>query len=350
MFGTYRTLLALFVVIGHLHGPFHLGVYAVFGFYMLSGYLMTRIMQETYGYDLPGRGRFAVNRVLRIYPCYWVVAIATLGILATTDGALTEYHPRIHFPGDAAGWARNVGLVFEQASSPRLSPATWALTVELFYYALIGFGLSRTPQRSALWLAASVIYTIGLFITSPYDWEARYFPIPAASLPFAIGACLYHYRSAFERVVSSETLREPGTWFALVCVNFSLFYLADRLTGTSFKHSLMFGFYLNLLLTTGCLTALVSKGFLELSESIDTALGRYSYPVYLTHWLAGGIVASTLFADEGRQHTTQGGVLFFLAGLLVALGLSWLLIRLVDDPIERFRGRIRARSTSKETA
>lgn len=41
MFGVYRTALALLVVAGHLGPLEHVGPYAVFAFYVLSGYLMT---------------------------------------------------------------------------------------------------------------------------------------------------------------------------------------------------------------------------------------------------------------------------------------------------------------------
>ena len=51
MFGTYRTLLALMIVALHLGGVPVIGGYAVFGFYILSGYLMTLIMQTSYGYS-----------------------------------------------------------------------------------------------------------------------------------------------------------------------------------------------------------------------------------------------------------------------------------------------------------
>jgi len=54
MFGTYRIFLALMVVALHLGGIPKIGAYAVFGFYCLSGYLMTLIMQTNYGYTATG--------------------------------------------------------------------------------------------------------------------------------------------------------------------------------------------------------------------------------------------------------------------------------------------------------
>ncbi|MFT5239279.1 MAG: peptidoglycan/LPS O-acetylase OafA/YrhL [Candidatus Promineifilaceae bacterium] len=75
MFGTYRALLAFMVVALHLGGVPIIGPYAVFGFYILSGYLMTTIMHTRYGYSPVGFLQYAVNRALRIYPAYWVSLI-----------------------------------------------------------------------------------------------------------------------------------------------------------------------------------------------------------------------------------------------------------------------------------
>lgn len=46
MFGIFRTMLALVVVGEHLGPVAHVGPYAVFDFYALSGYLMTAILHD----------------------------------------------------------------------------------------------------------------------------------------------------------------------------------------------------------------------------------------------------------------------------------------------------------------
>ena len=56
MFGTYRILLAIMVVLLHYADVPMIGQYAVFAFFSLSGYLMTFIMQQNYGYTARGIG------------------------------------------------------------------------------------------------------------------------------------------------------------------------------------------------------------------------------------------------------------------------------------------------------
>jgi peptidoglycan/LPS O-acetylase OafA/YrhL len=61
MFGTYRTYLALIVVVHHLLSVPVIGHYAVHGFFILNGYLMTYIMCRPYGFTANGIKTFAIN-------------------------------------------------------------------------------------------------------------------------------------------------------------------------------------------------------------------------------------------------------------------------------------------------
>ncbi len=79
MLGTLRLLLAVMVVFSHLSGVIsHLGVYAVFGFYVLSGYLMTAVLNGTYRFNARS---FWTNRALRLLPIYYMVGTATIVVL-----------------------------------------------------------------------------------------------------------------------------------------------------------------------------------------------------------------------------------------------------------------------------
>jgi peptidoglycan/LPS O-acetylase OafA/YrhL len=68
LFGIFRFTLALNVMIFHVMAIKVIGPYAVYSFFILSGFLMTTIMKNTYGYTVSGFKSYAYNRLLRIFP------------------------------------------------------------------------------------------------------------------------------------------------------------------------------------------------------------------------------------------------------------------------------------------
>ena len=78
MLGMLRFLLAYLVVLSHLVGSeymSHFGFYAVRGFFVISGFIMTLTLNETYAFD---GARFWANRALRLLPPFYLVSLATL--------------------------------------------------------------------------------------------------------------------------------------------------------------------------------------------------------------------------------------------------------------------------------
>ena len=99
------------------------GVYAVFGFYLLSGNLMTHIVRRTYGYGGRGFLRYTANRLLRIFPAYWAACLVALLLLVLVgEPAARSFVPSLYLPDSLAGWLRNVLLWFPALEAPRLSP------------------------------------------------------------------------------------------------------------------------------------------------------------------------------------------------------------------------------------
>ena len=155
MLDLYRFALAVFVVQAHIpwppaSGP--LSQHAVFSFYVLSGFLMTLILNETYGFGPSNFVRFWSNRFLRLYPAYIiVVAITALYMLLVSP--LSELQT-VAFPQGFSGWVANLAM-FGMAGpeiSPRSAdnfiPNAWSLSVELFCYLLLSLYFARAPHRA----------------------------------------------------------------------------------------------------------------------------------------------------------------------------------------------------------
>ena len=337
MFGTYRTFLALLVVIMHIGGIPHLGVYAVFGFYCLSGYLMTYIMQKNYGYTIPGIFKFGINRILRIYPIYWI-SIMLSAILVITLGRqyTTDYHNSIYLPTGLYEIFRNISIFFPMREDPRLTPPAWALTVEIFFYILIALGLSKSKQVTIIWFVASILFHI-LALLPQNNW-GRYFSPMAASLPFSTGALIYHYRGSVVRILDRIPRRLHTSLPALLL---GLFFL-NWWIGTITELANDLFFYSNHVICSVLVAILHARRSLPLINTrTDKLLGDLSYPIYLFHYQAGLIVmalASRLGMDMHRPDIT----LMLLTIPLVIL-ISWVVTVTVsiERPIELIRTKIK---------
>ena len=151
MFGIFRFVLALNVVLFHILAIPEVGPLAVYSFFILSGYLMTYIMQETYGYSYAGIRKYALNRFFRLYPVYWALLLVSVILVLFTDANyFALFHNKMTLPSNPTEVMANVLMIYPELRpgdySVRLAPATWALTIELFFYLLIGIGISKTQK------------------------------------------------------------------------------------------------------------------------------------------------------------------------------------------------------------
>jgi len=317
------------VVFQHLGHVAVLGVFAVFGFYTLSGYLMTLILHASYGYSSAGVLRYALNRFLRIYPIYWAACLISIALVLWLGADRTaSFKDSIFLPEGIESTLRNLFIVFEVDTMPRLTPPAWALTVELFYYACIGLGLSRTRQLTLFWFAASALYTAYVNLMH-LPWGYQYFLIPAASLPFSTGALIYHYKDRMLEALPLLRARlAPVTLFAVVLLNFAV---SQRL-GTLKT----WGFLLNYASNAVLVLSLAGRSDLPgISRRVDARLGEFSYPIYLIHFQAGLLLIGV---GVGWR---RGEIRFALASLPLIFGFAWLLSAFVERPIERLRRRVK---------
>jgi peptidoglycan/LPS O-acetylase OafA/YrhL len=346
MFGFVRLFLACMVVVGHLFWFADFGRYAVFGFYVLSGYLMTMVMHGSYGYTQSGIIKFISNRFLRLYPAYWIACLFSIALIVFYGQAsTTAVEPDLALPTTLTQIVANSLMLFPSLFPnqfvPKLSPATWALTVEITYYLLIAFGISATRQRTLVWVLLSFLYLI-LTIVVGYSWHARYFAIPAGSLPFSIGALLYFLNKEnwYPTWMQSPLLHPKILLAALVlnaCVGSVLQNYYDAVTWMEVS------FYCNLPISALLVYRILRGGqVFALSKQVDKKLGDFSYPVYLIHWQVAVVVSSVVLDQVGSLKYQVLPVAWLLTTLLLVV-LSLVLIHWVDKPIELLREKLRGK-------
>lgn len=331
MFGTYRTFLALLVVFLHLGGIPVVGAYAVFGFYALSGYLMTLIMHKNYGYSVEGIFKYALNRFLRIFPMYWLSAFMTvLLVLYVGKEFSIEFHQAMYLPETAGEIIKNILIIFPDGNGPRLTPPAWALTVELFYYICIGLGLSRNKLLVIIWFILSVIYHI-VISSMGLDWGYRYSMISAASLPFSTGALIYFYKDELCRMVKYQYL--PHFLVLLLLLNWVVGFKLNTLRDMSF--------YINYVINTFIIISLANKKSLAwIPKRFDRWMGDYSFPIYLIHYQVGLIVV-IIFGLFDMNMGMPNIILMFIS-IPVILIVSWIMIIAIERPIEFIRFKVKS--------
>jgi len=334
MFGILRTLLAINVVLLHIFNVPTLGNYSVSFFFLLSGFLMTLIMQESYGFSFNGIRVFWLNRILRLYPTYLtILGLTVIAIFIFPD---VVKHPDLYFPARIIEWMSNISMVYPNVVphrvEPRLVPPSWALTNELLFYLLISFGISKTLGRTLIWLGLSVLYYIATYYF--YDISTyRYSAIFASSLPFSLGASLYWLNKV--RPLKNIKLIAICSVYILFIIN----ALYGFKYGNFFKH---FRIYINMSIAFVLVYQLYNFKTNKKFKKLDTYLGYYSYPIYLSHYLIA-IVYSGLIGYGLVEGNFKLKIHAILPYSLVLIVFCFAIVQVIDKNIDTFKQKLKKR-------
>jgi peptidoglycan/LPS O-acetylase OafA/YrhL len=162
-------------------GQVSLGLVAVYGFFGLSGYLLTRSREHTP--SLP----FLWNRALRILPGYWV-ALAFGAVAATLAAWLVGQRLS---SADAIGYVvSNLALIPGVQTLPPafggadVNGSLWTLGIEAVCYLI----LAITPRRLLKGFAIGLVPALMLVGTTRHSFEIQ------LGLAFLAGSCAYQLR------------------------------------------------------------------------------------------------------------------------------------------------------------
>lgn len=331
MFGTYRYILALMVVIHHLwpgSSPSYIGAYGVYGFYMLSGYLMTLVLNDVYGFSLTGSKKFLINRALRIYPSYLVAMLFSLGIIAITQNILKLQPITIKLQSMTTGeWLSNIFIIGLKDQPLPVVPPAWSLNVEIFFYVTMALFLVRNRNMIVLWFLISLGYTIYM-IANGVSFSERYFPIEAASLSFSIGSLIYHLRNYFKNI---------SKWVSLIAL--IIFILNASTARYLWKDVRLQGFYISIFLSSIILISLINIKNEETPYWLiktDRFLGDLSYPIFLLHWHVGTLVSWLIFSADILR-----GYNIFIISFLYTNILAYCINQFIEKKVNKLRDSVR---------
>ncbi|HEX4507609.1 MAG TPA: acyltransferase family protein [Alphaproteobacteria bacterium] len=350
--GVLRLILAISVLIGHIPlylpnsgtqltyantGVFVTGGHAVFAFFILSGFYISLIFNEKYAALPSGRERFYINRLLRIYPSYYVALIATLAVVGVGHTVFGGNHfdP---MPRWAAAVFANL-FIFGQELLPapdpqnaqlELVPQAWSLSVELCFYILAPFIVTRSTRS----LTAAFFVFAGFRLAMAHLWDVplmpwRYYLLPSDIVFFLIGSVSYRAYALFRSSQYFPWLGVPAAAILLAYMLFLPLWKAADIDGPR-----SWGFFLAVAGATPFLFHLTRN------SRLDRAIGNLSYPFYAIHSVA-------LYLLNGSAAWALGLRDAGLAALLLSLAAAAGLRVAVERPIEALRHRVAAARRSK---
>jgi peptidoglycan/LPS O-acetylase OafA/YrhL len=355
--GTLRLILASAVLLVHAGSLFRFnitggGQVPVELFYIISGFYMALVLNEKY--TGPGSARaFYLNRLLRLLPAYWVMAVLALaiylyiyavtggGFIAWMAGALSEaesWRAAWFYVSNAIlvgiDWLGRV-LPVRAPNTPILVAPAWTLGVELSFYAIAPLVLRRSPWVIAAVLAASICLRLSYFAGVDFGvdpWGYAFFPYELAL--FMAGALSY-------RLYDKIRTQTGGAAFglSLVAVVF-LFQIIQKGMTLAICNCDPTVVPLRIALYGYAAVAIAFLFRETKNNKIDRELGELSYLVYLAHYPLIELYNVLFHPGPSMAQGALRSVVILLASLIVAV----LVRRFVERPIDAIRHqRIRSR-------
>jgi len=349
--GILRLLFALSVLIFHSGLLFNYNIanprIAVFSFFIISGFYMALVLDKKYK-TKNSKFLFWSNRALRIFPIYWVTLIVLFVLMllkfyfhiGTADNAITHYltyAPRTSLLGfyfDLLNFVvRNITLIINidyiriNNSVPGylLIPQAWTLQVELLFYLVVPF-LVKLSNKLFIYLT---FFYLALFfgfiaplhllppsLTFTFLDNLIFFLFGIASYKF-----LYKSKVFNSKFVSSKSLNLFFISFVLYLLFYNYLPFKISLTSLNLDDVIYFSAFSFVLPFIFFRTSL---------SKIDAFFGKLSYPVYITHLLLVKLLSNTkLFSGASSLKT--------IIVIISTLFISYLAVRLIDLPIDRYR-------------
>jgi peptidoglycan/LPS O-acetylase OafA/YrhL len=319
-------------------------------FFVLSGFLIVGILMDHRGADNYFRV-FWSRRVLRIFPVYFLL-LATYVVALAVDGALHVPALDVWLISDKLPtwpyflFLQNYSMAMADDVGSYWVGITWSLAVEEQFYLLIPLLVFVLNRKQVLGLALACVVLAPVIRSWPgtsFSW--MYFATPSRMDALMFGvivACL---------VRSERALNVCRTWrYALDVL--ALAVLAVFVNSRAMDLPRTFSFTLLAIMFAYCILRifLFEKGLYRWALRFPALvwLGGISYPLYMYHQAANGLVNGFLFGAAPAILNWKGLATALLV-LAIAVSLAALSTRYFERPF-RAKGSALKYSFDRERA
>lgn len=313
----------------------------VCGFFVLSSFLITKVINEVYPrrHDKPW---FFANRCVRVLPTYFVCLIISISLIGLAHNQIAPLNPYLFFPRTLSEWLGNLLIVGVQYGNgeppPLLLPTAWSLYVELYHYVIIALITGRSKWRTWVGLFIGLCITAYIIATVPAP-RASYLH-PYAHTPFfMLGSLLYHYRTLLKRFCYKPVM------FHLIFLQFCLYtptiFMAPASSSVE-SYAIMYLFSIGAAYSILCLSF---ASFAGAYAKLDSFLADLTYPLFLVHYPILWFMMYDLSIPPSLR-----GIEPFMAGIPLAITVSILIVLYVEIPIKKLRKKIREKCRPSQPA
>jgi peptidoglycan/LPS O-acetylase OafA/YrhL len=332
-----RAIAVIAVVAFHSGLPFVSGGFVgVDMFFVISGFLLTRLISKDIDEKCFSLAKFYERRVRRIFPALvaMLVSLWLFGILFWTPRELIAFSKE----SLAATLALSNFLFWKERGyfdAPALEKPllhTWSLGVEEQFYVLLPVILQlssrdRSPfsPRTIVAMIAAASFGLSCWMAR-YDPDAAFYLLPARAWELLLGSLVSFKVTPFRNLL----IATHGSLLGICLVTAPIFMGNDVGQGSFFG---VLSACLGTALIVGAGPTDRSSISALLSMKIPHFVGRISYSVYLWHWPLIAILGRSIFLHHPMSAGFQALIVSVTS--LVAGYISW---RYIETP---FRSKYR---------
>ena len=330
-----RALSVVLVVLFHFRVPgFGGGFIGVDVFFVISGYLMTRIIATAQATGTFDYLKFLKSRANRIFPALLallltLLALAALALPPLDLSTLAEQTiAAALFYSNA--WFRERQGYFAAGKDELWLLHTWSLSVEWQFYMLypllliVGGRLSRLRagvDTSGLRAAGPALVVLLVFVPSLL-WciyakpDEAFFSLTSRAWEFLAGALVFLTEGS-RRFIGARTLTVLGR------IGIASIVLANFVIDAAGLESVWPGAYALMPVGGAVLVIWCGGNHFMLDNKVSQRLGTWSYSIYLWHW---PIVVALAVTGVGHSHPG----LAVLAGVALSIAMGALSFRFIE--------------------
>lgn len=329
-----RAYAVILVVLFHFQiFGFSAGFIGVDIFFVISGYLMTKIIVDQIMSEKFSIWKFYLARGVRILPALLLltVVIALVGWFLLIPEEYKSYAKHaassITFLSNFMYW-RESSDYFSAAAHDNILLHTWSLSVEWQFYIILPIILliigKIKRNRNILNLAILFGFIISLVLSykfSQVSQTAAFYMIPTRAWEMLAGGLVYAY---FNKAIFTKLFKNviEFTGFGLIFI--SLFIFKTTTLWPSFNATLPVLGSMLILIANNNKSVLTKPKVFQLT-------GNSSYSIYLWHWPI--VFFISYFGVNNNQ-------VIVIIGILLSLFLGWISYKFIETPTRRYLTRI----------